>query len=418
MRAFDKLPRIKRRKEPLARVPLVMGVVAFVALGAFAWLGAEGPPPVEERVEPSRMPLAGLPRRAGALAPDTCRLTVVALVDGAPADQARFDLALVGPHRTEATWSAVPREGGRHTWDLPRGIFHLSAFHPGRAAHAAVPLVCEGDGLRALRSVVFDAEGVVVRGRIASSAGRTLRGPELLVEQEDGQKGGLAGVLHVPVDEAGRFEVRLAPGRYQVLALAEGHTSEKRVLDVKRGAGEIEMPLALAYRPVVRGRVVDEQGHPVPGARVYRGPLFDPRVPASVVVADEEGRFEAPVLPRQKSLLTAHAGALLGSIEVAADPDPRAEVELVVREGREVSGHLMRRDGRAHAFGEVQYRVRELGLLGTAKADAEGRFTLPGMPRGLDVELWAKGSAIGAWGAQVASPGRDRVLLTFMPPAY
>jgi hypothetical protein len=52
------------------------------------------------------------------------------------------------------------------------------------------------------------------------------------------------------------------------------------------------------------------------------------------------------------------------------------------------------------------------------RADEGGNFVLAGMPKNADVEVWADGNATGAWGAQVATPGSDRVALVFIPPAY
>ena len=57
-------------------------------------------------------------------------------------------------------------------------------------------------------------------------------------------------------------------------------------------------------------------------------------------------------------------------------------------------------------------------MVGTTKADAEGKFLLQGLPPDADVELWAEGNATGAWGAVVASAKQEQVLLTYQAPAY
>ena len=63
----------------------------------------------------------------------------------------------------------------------------------------------------------------------------------------------------------------------------------------------------------------------------------------------------------------------------------------------------------------MHYRVRDLGLQGTEKADAAGHFVVAGMPEDADVEVWAEGNATGAWGAQVATPGNDQLALVYTP---
>jgi hypothetical protein len=93
-------------------------------------------------------------------------------------------------------------------------------------------------------------------------------------------------------------------------------------------------------------------------------------------------------------------------------------VVLVAHAGRTVEGVVTKLDGSAHAFGEIRFRVRDLGITGVEKADQNGHFTVAGLPLDHDVELWAEGNATGAWGARVVGADENTVALTYIAPAY
>lgn len=398
---------------------VVVGVSMFCLL-------AVGKAPVEQPVdepeeiveEPEAVPVwsADIP---AAEEDDSCQVSVQVESEGRPAHDARLTLYRVGQHATESTWSAVPREDGVHRFaDLPPGTYHLVAERPGRAPVAAEEWTCAGAHERAFFSLSLDEVGAPVTGRVTGRGGDAPLGVELLLEQPDGFRGAFAGVLHVAVDEEGRFETRLPEGRYTLLALAPHHTPVTQELSLK-DAG-VETRLRLKWRPEARGHVYDADGDPVGGARVYLGPNFDPKVPATSVTTEDDGSFLLPVLPGRDIVLTAKTDAGVGHVELGEVQklEGHTDVSIQLDAGRTVSGWIEHRNGRAVPFGEVSYRIKTLGMVGVVKAEADGTFQLAGVPQGADVELWPKEGAIGAWGGAVATPGRDRVLLTYVPPAY
>jgi hypothetical protein len=210
----------------------------------------------------------------------------------------------------------------------------------------------------------------------------------------------------------------LAAGAYVAQVTATDHFEKRTTFTVN--AGDTNVNVNLAFSPAVRGVVVDELGAPIADAVVAIGGAFDPRARAQSVSTDSNGRFSLPIVQGQDLSITARgngrvARALLGIVE---NVDAFQQVRLVASAGRTVTGTVYQTNGDTLAFGAVHYRVKSLGLEGEAPTDAEGRFLLDGMPADQDVEVWAAGNASGAWGAQVATPQRSQLALTFIAPAY
>lgn len=399
---------------------LVLGVSSFCALKLL-----EPAPPPAQPAEAAEPP-PPLPQPLGVLAPagdddGGCQIVARASVEGAPREDARFELHLVGQHGSKARWEAAPHEGAHRFVSLPEGSYHLTGSLAGHGLEAT-RFACGGDGERAFFDLAFEPAKAVLSGRVTGRDDAAVDGTELLLEQPHGRRDAFGGVAHVPLDAEGRFSVELAPGRYSLLAVAPHHSPRLQELTLEEGEGETR--LKLPWRPEARGVVTDAAGEPLAGATVSLGPSFDPKVPPSTVTTDDEGRFAIPVLPGRASMLSARSGSLVGLARlpaVSATKGPTAgheNVTLQLEEGRTVSGWVEQRDTRPCAFCDVAFRVKALGLAGSVKAKEDGSFELPGMPRRADVELWPRDGAIGAWGGQVATPERSRVLLTYVPPAY
>lgn len=413
-------------RPPRARIAalLAFGLVTFVT--ALALEGGAPPPSTDDAPLPTVEPMPEPPPWAENVpaAPhdyegEGCQVSVQSTLQGRPIDDVRLSLHLVSAERTESTWEAVPRADGVHRFfALPKGVYHLVAQREGTPPEAAPVWTCEEGHERAFFQLELEPGGAVVTGRVTGRGESWVEGTEVLLEQPDGHRGAFAGIVHLPVDGDGRFEVTLVPGRYTLLALAPHHTPRVQELRVDEKGGVTRV--RLEWRPEARGVVYDERGEPVAGAQVFLGASFDPKVGHSVVETGADGSFVLPVLPGREVLISARSDAGFG---MARLPEVRAleghtGVVVQLQQGRTVGGFIEHRDGRPCAFCEVSYRVKSHGLAGAVKADDKGTFTLAGMPDNADVELWPKDGAIGAWAGQVATPQHSRVLLTYVPPAY
>jgi carboxypeptidase family protein len=191
---------------------------------------------------------------------------------------------------------------------------------------------------------------------LATLAGRVLRGSEPLAgarlqlargksfwsEEDDWTE--FSGCLRGDTDEQGRFAFAdLSPGVYSLIVSHE-RLRTRRVVAVERGSREILIDIDDTG---LRGRVVDEEGRRVPGAKVQvfadrRGRRADfvlhpgwpfttcapDRTPIASALANSEGAFELLGLPSEVTCdLAAERGALSGS---------RAHV--VIPSGRIVEG--------------------------------------------------------------------------------
>jgi hypothetical protein len=151
------------------------------------------------------------------------------------------------------------------------GTCQLTASKPGFKKHVGV-VASPDTGLR----VVMDA-GASVSGRVLDSAGRGVARAEVLVLPAlledllvDHDRGSATGTT----DPEGRFTVGgLAPGRIIVAATRPG-VGRARSASFLLGPGEQKdgLVLTLNESASLTGRVVDEQGHPVSGARVATAP--------------------------------------------------------------------------------------------------------------------------------------------------
>jgi hypothetical protein len=136
---------------------------------------------------------------------------------------------------------------------------------------AALPVGAQGPPQRAPQATV-PATGSV-RGRVTSANGVPLRGAEVRVRDPNGRENRL-----VTTDEEGRYEVNnLVPGTWSVSAAKGGYITQQYG---QRGPFSAAQPITLAARQrvdasfvlrpggAIAGRLFDEYGDPVAGARV------------------------------------------------------------------------------------------------------------------------------------------------------
>lgn len=414
---------------PLPRPAIALAAAALPAAAIAAILSVTNATVPRFHPPAAAAPSPWIVARAEGTLPGACQIAAVVVAparDGAAmVAAAPLRLSRVTADGSAEVWTAVAdRDGGHRFLDLPTGTYQLTALVDEHAPAAAPEWHCTGASERAFFELPLVATSHTFAGAVRSKAGGALPGAELAIAQEDDGRTSLAGVARIPVAADGSFALRLAPGRYLLLVQAPNHASLLRKLTINDDEPNATARFALAPAPRVRGRVLDEGGAPVGNALVALAGSFDPKQRVPSVRSAADGTFALPVTLGQDVVVTAQAvtdsggkvaRAMLGT---ALSPFGYSGVDLTLREGRAVEGVVSNTDGSARAFGQVRYRVRDLGLSGVGKADGDGRFVLTGMPSDADVEVWAEGNASGAWGAQVASPGNDKLALVYVPPAY
>jgi hypothetical protein len=408
---------------PLRAPAMLIAAAALPMAAVLATLSVTGASSPRYFPEPPREPEVSpwIVARAEGASPRACQLAALVVDADGPRAGAVLRLTRVTADGTAERWTAVSNQSGVHRFiDLPAGSYQLTAVVDEHAPAAAPPWRCGGDAERAFFTLPLQRSEHVFSGRVVSKDGKPAPGAELAIAQEADEKSALVGTARIPVSPDGTFSLRVAPGRYVLLAQAPHHAPLVRKLSFDDGAPSSTGRFVLSPAPRVTGRVIDEAGAPVAGAIVAAGGIFDPKVRVPSARTEADGTFSLPVVDGQDVVLTARGNGLVArsALGIVRSRLGFTDVDLVARAGRTVEGIVMHEDGSAWAFGAVRYRVRELGLTGVEKADGEGRFVLAGMPLDAEVEVWAEGNATGAWGAQVASPGRDQLALTYTPPAY
>lgn len=149
--------------------------------------------------------------------------------------------------------------------DVPPGALEARAMAPGfQAAYVSNLEARAGQDLKGVEIVL--ATGAVVEGRVLSPSGKPVAGANVELMEEEAR-----GSFRMPVSAAtdgdGRYRLDgLAPGTRTIQATHEGYRRAVRDLEVR--SGENALDLSLEGGAEVRGRVVDEGGAPVVGARV------------------------------------------------------------------------------------------------------------------------------------------------------
>jgi protocatechuate 3,4-dioxygenase beta subunit/5-hydroxyisourate hydrolase-like protein (transthyretin family) len=218
----------------------------------------------------------------------------------------------------------------------------------------------------------------------------------------------------VRADSRGRFRLPgLAPSRYAVEAVRDGYLTAS-IAGVNAGAAAASN-LALRKAATISGRVTDEKGQPIAGARVriaremglrrmLRGAMSNPAslMGGQGVVTASDGAFRLRGLEPEKNISleatkTGYATARKPGLSIKAG-DAVRDVALIVRKGIEARGKVV--DAQAQPVAGVEIRAvhREEGAMGGARmqmrlmgmnADrpdavtgADGAFLLKGLEEG------------------------------------
>lgn len=194
-------------------------------------------------------------------------------------------------------------------------------------------------------------------------------------------------------DEAGRFELQLPDGAYQLQASREGYGPSQ----IPAYSGE-DISLVLPRSGAVEGRVLGESGAPVreftidvltlmPDDQPAPAPLFSKRFESA------DGSFHVDQLPLWAVVLraTAEGRAPAFSEQIAVRPGDTKKVDLKLEVGCTVAGMVVEPDGTpvpgvfldaesrlaAGSMGDMSIEAAKQG-----ESDEEGRFVLSNVPTG------------------------------------
>jgi RNA polymerase sigma factor (sigma-70 family) len=163
------------------------------------------------------------------------------------------------------------------------GGLSISLKHPEYVTESAQP---SPEKLRDMTGVMVMKKGLVVQGVVLGDDARPIEGANVM----QGAMWRGPGFLSVNTDAEGRFRfANLAPGLLTLTFKAEGHAPELTTVDVNGQTTPLEIRLAKGN--IIRGRVVDTEGNPVPHAWVATDAWRGHRSLGWWGQADAEGRF-------------------------------------------------------------------------------------------------------------------------------
>ena len=350
--------------------------------------------PVTARLTENTEPIV-LHLRAGA----TVAVTVVGS-DGKPVDAATVEL------RGDDLQSETTRAGVVTFKPVLPGPYDIVAYAPGSAKRYKRVRV---SGELAIKLALVN--GAAVSGRVVDSDGNRVAAARVLnVAASEFRSAADPRLDAITTDAKGEFRFAALPaGSVRFLATHPDHASGTSAMITLDGATEKrDVVVTLAPGVVVRGKVVDNTGGPVEGARVRIGPsgrggrggggFGGGRQPARQAYSDASGGFAIRGLPREPLVASAthekggssgvDLDASKGDVDkVVITLDLTASIagEVVDPEGNPVEGAQVsaspRMDGGGGSGGFNPAMMRGGGR-NVEITDAGGRFKVTGLAEG------------------------------------
>lgn len=364
-------------------------------------------PELAREFQDQREPLPEPPRPAETRTP---QLPVTALVveaswpAGGPAAGEVVLLTTIDHPRLDQPLTATTGADGRARIELAPGSVFVRLL---RGGERSVQLEANRETTLALEL----RPGAHVRGRVLDGDGRAVRGADLWLSER--YRTNLGHVLATS-DAEGRFELRCVGPDHWLGAQKRGF-APGRLVRVP-GAGEVELELRLLEPGgELRGRVRDERGEPLAGARLLLGAelppwvreldgSFVPERPPLWATSAEDGSFAFEGAPLGRAPLVVRArGAAPWSGEVEVLERGAPELELTLAREARVVGRVVDAAGEPRS---LQVGAGPEGLLAgvTGWSGTDGRFELVGVATGT-VEVWARDGAEMARAELELAPG-------------
>lgn len=264
-------------------------------------------------------------------------------------EDGRFELGGLAPGRYEIQVSA---EGHR---DAVRTVILEEASEP-------APLTIEME------------RGLELRGRVVDPGGAPVAGAHVRAMPGSLGQGAMVGsVQETRSGGDGTFVIQgLGEGRYTL----EAEDDEgRRGTAMAEAGGDQEVVIELSDGTTLRGRVVDEEGTPVSGARVR---VWGMGTTAPPVTTGPDGRFELTPLFPGSYVVSAGAEGYAGGGENVTVPESGEpeEVTLTLHRGGVVTGRVTGLSAAKLEQVEVWSANRSWSV------DGQGRFRLEGVPFG------------------------------------
>jgi hypothetical protein len=202
----------------------------------------------------------------------------------------------------------------------------------------------------------------LITGRVVAEGGRqALRAAITLVTSGAGVR-----LKSITADDRGTFEIEAPLGQALIVARADGYASEQQELLVRPGQANPALNFSLSPAGSLSGRVVDQTGAGVAGARVwlqYRGGARAWRLAEETggEQADALGNFTIPIVAQGRPFVL-HAereGWLLSSSQTMTirTPELRSVLLLLSRRGASVSGRVLDSTGSPVSGAHVHLRA-------------------------------------------------------------
>lgn len=272
-------------------------------------------------------------------------------------------LALANPFATvdtgnRARYSATSDEDGDFRFPrLPVGVeFVMWVTHDEYAPREGFPLRALAEEEQLLQPIVLGS-GYRIEGTVRDEAGNPLQGALVKVrmaqvlnylesDEQEAEERDLGRLREVEVDANGEFYFEhLAEGIYQLEAQLEDFGTGVENAITCMGDEKVQRrELILGTEHRLAGIVRDEEGNPVPGARVAAARTRPRPIYQAETVADENGAFEMRGLPQGgygiSVVAEGYASARMSHVQ-----SNRVDLEFVMRRKAGVTGRVARPDG-------------------------------------------------------------------------
>ena len=217
--------------------------------------------------------------------------------------------------------------------DLEPGTLTLSAGAEGYLPTRR-PGIKLGEGAELAGIEVVLERGATVFGQVLAADGTPVADARVSVVGTD--EGFFASAPWATADGDGAYRLTgVAPGRHSIAAERRGHLRVARELDVELGDNRLDLQLGRGTE--VAGRVVDDKGLPVAGARVELGR-------AGTATSDTAGGFRiagvAPGVYRLEGYKAGYARTVHDG-EIRVEAAPVEGLELRLESGGAIRGRLL-----------------------------------------------------------------------------